>query len=167
MKSPFTTRSAAERPRQPSLRCMLKCKLRWKPRIVTLQVSVINQASIRTILMRLSALISIKKLVHTLILTLILTVVVQDILVVMLVVFLVIILVVIILVVIILVVIILVVMLLILLVVMMLLLILAVMIPLLILVVIVVVNLYMILRRVWKEGFLRKPKTSSTKGSPN
>ena len=78
MKSPFTTRSAAERPRQPSLRCMLKCKLRWKPRIVTLQVSVINQASIRTILMRLSALISIKKLVHTLILTLILTVVVQD-----------------------------------------------------------------------------------------
>ena len=157
MKSPFTTRSAAERPRQPSLRCMLKCKLRWKPRIVTLQVSVINQASIRTILMRLSALISIKKLVHTLILTLILTVVVQDILVVMLVVFLVIILVVIILVV----------MLLILLVVMMLLLILAVMIPLLILVVIVVVNLHMILRRVWEEGFLRKPKTSSTKGSPN
>ena len=79
MKSPFTTRSAAERPRQPSLRCMLKCKLRWKPRIVTLQVSVINQASIRTILMRLSALISIWKLVHTLILfTLILTVVVQD-----------------------------------------------------------------------------------------
>ena len=54
---------------------MLKGKLSMKPRIVTLKVSVINQASIRTILMRLSALISIKKLVHTLILTLILTVV--------------------------------------------------------------------------------------------